>query len=275
MFTQVPFLGNPVAVIIEGDQFTDDQMQRIANWTHLSETTFICAPTNPEADYRLRIFTPHEELPFAGHPTIGSARVALNHGVKPQHDGYLVQECKKGLVKIYLHDDQLAFALPEPQFLPVSDEIVQNASTAMGLTDFSKVKLAEMVDVGIKWLVMELDGSSTVLSLLTQDEALIKALPDDVVGVSVFAPRDDGADFEVRSFAPLEGAHEDPVCGSGNGAVAAMVKRHQLVAGHHYIANQGQMMGRQGVIVVDLDQDGQILVGGHAVECIKGQIVRP
>ncbi|MGM9892568.1 PhzF family phenazine biosynthesis protein [Limosilactobacillus sp.] len=276
VFTGVPYKGNPVAVIIDGDQLTDTEMQAIANWTHLSETTFICSPTNPEADYRLRIFTPHEELPFAGHPTVGSARVALNNGIKPAHDGYLVQECGKGLVKIYINGDQLSFALPEPKISPVADELVSHVARALGLEDLSKITLTEMVDVGAIWLTMGLKSVQDVLSLDPQDEQLVKLLPTGTTGVTVFGPQTSAdSDLEVRSFAPVEGVHEDPVCGSGNGAVAALIKEHHLLNKQKYIASQGQKMGRNGIINVDLDANDQILVGGHAVECITGQLLHP
>lgn len=276
VFTGVPYKGNPVAVIIDGDQLTDSEMQEIANWTHLSETTFICSPTNPEADYRLRIFTPHEELPFAGHPTIGSARVGLNNGIKPAHDGYLVQECGKGLVKIYINGDQLSFALPQPNVSAVSDQLTQQVAKAMGLTDRTKITLTEMVDVGAIWLTMALKSSEDVLDLDPQDEQLVKLLPQGTTGVTVFAPQANGeTDFEVRSFAPVEGVHEDPVCGSGNGAVAVLIKQHHLLGKTRYVASQGQKMGRHGIINVDLDADNQILVGGQAVECITGHIMKP
>lgn len=277
VFTGVPYQGNPVAVIIDGDQLTDSEMQKIANWTHLSETTFICSPTNCKADYRLRIFTPHEELPFAGHPTIGSARVALNNGIKPSHDGYLVQECGKGLVKIYINGNQLSFALPAPKITPVTTELNQQVSHALGLNDIAKVTLTEMVDVGAIWLTMGLQSAQDVLNLDPQDEQLVKLLPSGTTGVTVFAPQDSlDSDFEVRSFAPIEGVHEDPVCGSGNGAVAALIKKHHLLSNKQkYIAKQGQKMGRNGVINVDLNMNGQITVGGQAVECITGQLLKP
>lgn len=276
VFTGVPYKGNPVAVIIDGDQLTDPEMQEIANWTHLSETTFICSPTSLEADYRLRIFTPHEELPFAGHPTVGSARVALNNGIKPAHDGYLVQECGKGLVKIYINGDQLSFALPEPKISSVTTCLRNRVANALGLKDSAAITITEMVDVGAIWLTMGLKSVDDVLSLDPQDEQLVKLLPAGTTGVTVFAPQKAaGSDFEVRSFAPVEGVHEDPVCGSGNGAVAALIKEHHLLDKEQYIAKQGQKMGRNGIINVNLNASGPILVGGQAVECIKGQIVHP
>ena len=275
VFTQIPYQGNPVAVIIDGDKFSDDEMQKIANWTNLSETTFLCSPTNPAADYRLRIFTPKEELSFAGHPTIGSAKVALNNGLKPQHPEYLVQECAKGLVSVYMKQDKLFFALPEPEVKPIPSDLLEAIAQALGLQNIDSIKLAKVVDVGAVWYTLYLDTVETVLSLNPDDRQLASLLPKGTSGVTVFALTDGEAEVEVRSFAPAQGVHEDPVCGSGNGAVAVLVKEEQLLAKSNYLASQGQKCGRSGLIEVDLDNQGQILIGGQAVECIKGQIALP
>lgn len=275
VFTQIPYQGNPVAVIIGGDKFSDDEMQKIANWTNLSETTFLCSPTNPAADYRLRIFTPKEELSFAGHPTIGSAKVALNNGLKPQHSEYLVQECAKGLVPVYMKQDKLFFALPEPEVKPISLDLLEAIAQAIGLQDSDSIKLAKVVDVGAVWYTLYLDTVETVLRLNPDDRQLASLLPKGTSGVTVFALTDGKTEVEVRSFAPAQGVHEDPVCGSGNGAVAVLVKEEQLLENSHYLASQGQKCGRSGLIEVDLDNQGQILIGGQAVECIKGQIALP
>ena len=275
VFTQIPYQGNPVAVIIDGDKFSDDEMQKIANWTNLSETTFLCSPTNPAADYRLRIFTPKEELSFAGHPTIGSAKVALNNGLKPQHPEYLVQECAKGLVPVYMKQDKLFFALPKPDVKPISSDLLEAIAQALGLPNIDSIKLAKVVDVGAAWYTLYLDTVETVLSLNPDDRQLASLLPKGTSGVTVFALTDGKTEVEVRSFAPAQGVHEDPVCGSGNGAVAVLVKEEQLLGNSHYLASQGQKCGRSGLIEVDLDNQGQILIGGQAVECIKGQIALP
>ena len=275
VFTQIPYQGNPVAVIIDGDKFSDDEMQKIANWTNLSETTFLCSPTNPAADYRLRIFTPKEELSFAGHPTIGSAKVALNNGLKPKHPEYLVQECAKGLVPVYMKQDKLFFTLPEPEVKPISSDLLEAIAQALGLPNIDSIKLAKVVDVGAVWYTLYLDTVETVLSLNPDDSQLASLLPKGTSGVTVFALTDGETEVEVRSFAPAQGVHEDPVCGSGNGAVAVLVKEEQLLGNSHYLASQGQKCGRSGLIEVDLDNQGQILIGGQAVECIKGQIALP
>lgn len=275
VFTKTPYHGNPVAVIIDGDQLTDQEMQLIANWTNLSETTFICSPTNPEADYRLRIFTPCEELPFAGHPTIGSARVALSTGIVPKNPAYLVQECKQGLVRIYLEDERISFAMPEVKTAAVDDGLQSRVSKALGVKKDTAIVFSEIVDVGAVWFTIQLASAEDVLALQPNDERLIEALADHATGVTVFALQNKEAQVEVRSFAPLEGVHEDPVCGSGNGAVAVLIKKHHLLKQVTYTASQGQKVGRAGIIDVNLDYHGQILIGGHAVECISGQLALP
>src|SRR5688572_14656985 len=151
VFTSVPFMGNPVAVVLDGDALSMGQMQVIARWTNLSETTFVCSPTVAEADYRLRIFTPRSELPFAGHPTIGSAHAALRHGLEPKTHGRLVQECGKGLVQIERDGERLFFALPVPRFGDTGGPSRERLADAIG-TKESDIGCAAMIDVGPVWL---------------------------------------------------------------------------------------------------------------------------
>ncbi|MBW1606398.1 PhzF family phenazine biosynthesis protein [Lactobacillus sp. Sy-1] len=276
VFTNVPYQGNPVAVVMNGDGLTDQQMHQIANWIHLSETTFVCQPTDPEADYQLRIFTPNNELPFAGHPTIGSAHAVLQGGLKPKHDGFLVQECKKGLVKIYKHGEELSFTLPEPERTVLSAEKNQLISAALDIpvTDF---KISEKVDVGAVWYTIQVKDAHQVVTTSPDMKLLAELSEPGVSGVTIFGATSAGSDvkFEVRSFAPAEGADEDPVCGSGNGCVAALVKAEHLVDGDQYTAGQGQCLGRNGKVKVRITDGQPILVGGNAVVCIEGQIKRP
>src|SRR5439155_9658893 len=155
VFTAVPFKGNPVAVVLDGDELSSAQMQSIAAWTNLSETTFVCTPTDQRADYRLRIFTPKRELPFAGHPTIGSAHAVLRRGLKPQAAGRLVQECGKGLVDIKIDGERLLLALPEPQFREPT--LSQLAAVADGLGVMpADIQRAAIIDVGPVWLTVQL-----------------------------------------------------------------------------------------------------------------------
>jgi len=275
VFTDVPFKGNPVAVVLEADAIPVAEMQAIARWTNLSETTFVCSPTDPRADYRLRIFTPQSELPFAGHPTLGSAHAVLRHGLEPRVAGRVVQECGRGLVPVEQHGDRLFLALPAPRFVDLSEVARGRLAETLGI-ESSAIGHAASIDVGPVWWTVQLSGAQDVLALRPDMEKLRLLMPDGHTGVTVFGAYGPGmgSDVEVRSFAPGEGVPEDPVCGSGNGCVAALVQRHRLIAGHSYSATQGRCLERDGRIAVRFDADGTIWVGGHAVTCIDGSIRR-
>jgi PhzF family phenazine biosynthesis protein len=270
VFTAVPFKGNPVAVVLAADGLSTSQMQAIATWTNLSETTFVCEPAAP-ADYRLRIFTPRGELPFAGHPTIGSALAFVRSGGSPKTPGRLRQECGKGLIDISLEGDELFFAVPEAAVRDVEPVQLACVLEACGLPAGAMVRSA-VVEMGPAWLTIQAVNADAVLSL-APDMPKLAAVPG-VTGVTVFGASSpgSGADFEVRSFAPREGVPEDPVCGSGNGSVAVLVRRDRLVPGNAYRARQGQRVARDGRISVRFDDDGRIWVGGHATVCVSGSI---
>jgi len=272
VFTAVPFKGNPVAVVLDGDAVSSAAMQSIAAWTNLSETTFVCSPTDPRADYRLRIFTPRRELPFAGHPTIGSAHAVLRHGRKPRTAGRLVQECGKGLVDIRVDDERLLLALPEPQFREPSGPQVAAAADALGVTA-ADIRRASIIDVGPVWFTLELAGGDAVRALAPDMGRLAALRPLGITGVNVFGlyPRGSGSDLEVRSFAPGDGVPEDPVCGSGNGCVAALVRRDGVLKTQTYVATQGHCLGRDGRVTVQFDK-GTIWLGGQAVTCVEGSL---
>jgi len=270
VFTAVPFKGNPVAVVLDGDDVSSEQMQWIAAWTNLSETTFVCSPTDQRADYRLRIFTPRRELPFAGHPTIGSAHAALRHGLKPRAAGRLVQECGKGLVDIKIDGERLLLALPKPEFREPTTSQVCAVADGLGVTA-ADIQRAAIIDVGPVWFTVQLASGDAVREL-APDMAKLSALkPIGITGVNSFGlyPTGAGADLEVRSFAPGEGITEDPVCGSGNGCVAALVRRDGVLKARSYVARQGRCLGRDGRVTVQFDA-GTIWLGGHAVTCVEG-----
>jgi len=270
VFTAVPFKGNPVAVVLDGDKLSSVQMQSIAAWTNLSETTFVCTPTDQRADYRLRIFTPKRELPFAGHPTIGSAHAVLRHGLKPRAAGNLVQECAKGLVDIKIDGERLLLALPEPQFREPTTPQVAAVAEGLGVMT-EQIQRAAIIDVGPVWFTVQL-ASGDAVRALEPDMAKLAALsPIGMTGVNVFGlyPRGGSADIEVRSFAPGEGVPEDPVCGSGNGCVAALVRRDGVLKTQTYVASQGRCLGRDGQVTVEFDGT-TIWLGGHAVTCVEG-----
>lgn len=270
VFTAVPFKGNPVAVVLDGDAVSSVDMQSIAAWTNLSETTFVCTPTDQRADYRLRIFTPKRELPFAGHPTIGSAHAVLRHGLKPQAAGRLVQECGKGLVDIKIDGERLLLALPEPQFREAT--LSQLAAVADGLGVMpADIQRAAIIDVGPVWFTVQLPSGDAVRTLAPDMGKLAALNSIGITGVSVFGgyPQGVGTDVEVRSFAPGDGIPEDPVCGSGNGCVAALVRRDGVLKTQTYVASQGRCLGRDGQVTVQFDAS-TIWLGGHAVTCVEG-----
>jgi PhzF family phenazine biosynthesis protein len=266
----VPFKGNPVAVVLDGDAVSSDRMQSIAAWTNLSETTFVCAPTEQRADYRLRIFTPKRELPFAGHPTIGSAHAVLRHGLKPRVARRLVQECGKGLVNIKIDGERLLLALPEPQFREPARSHLVGIADGLGVM-VSDIQRAAIIDVGPVWFTVQLANGDAVRALAPDMGKLAALNSIGITGVNVFGlyPGAAEADLEVRSFAPADGIPEDPVCGSGNGCVAALIRRDGVLTAHSYVASQGQCVGRDGRVTIHFD-DGTIWLGGNAVTCVEG-----
>ena len=272
VFTAVPFKGNPVAVVLDGDAVSSADMQSIAAWTNLSETTFVCTPTDPRADYRLRIFTPKRELPFAGHPTIGSAHAVLRHGLKPRAAGRLVQECGKGLVDIKIEGERLFLALPEAQFREPTLSQLAAAADGLGIKP-ADIQRTAIIDVGPVWFTVQLASGDAVRALAPEMGKLATLSPIGITGVNVFGlyPRGAGTDVEVRSFAPGEGVPEDPVCGSGNGCVAALVRREGVLKAQTYVASQGRCLGRDGQVTVQFDS-GTIWLGGHAVTCVEGTL---
>jgi PhzF family phenazine biosynthesis protein len=272
VFTAIPFKGNPVAVVLDGDAVSSDGMQSIAAWTNLSETTFVCAPTDQRADYRLRIFTPKREIPFAGHPTIGSAHAVLRHGLKPQVAHRLVQECGKGLVEIKIDGERLLLALPEPQFSEPARSDLAAIADGLGVMA-SDIQRAAIIDVGPVWFTVQLVSGDAVRALASDMGKLAALNTTGITGVNVFGlyPAGAGADLEVRLFAPGDGIPEDPVCGSGNGCVAALVRRDALLKRRSYSASQGRCVGRDGRVAVEFEDD-TIWLGGHAVTCIEGSL---
>ena len=267
VFTQVPYKGNPVAVVLDGEGLSDAEMQAFANWTNLSETTFVVPVTMPGADYHLRIFTPKAELPFAGHPTLGTAHAVIEAGLATPSDGRLVQQCRIGLVELTVGDNGVSFRLPRYALEELDDS---EASAWLG----AGVKLIgrpHAVNVGPIWLVAEL-AEISALENLAHDPARLTAYYErtGMTGATVFAR--DGDCVVVRSFAPGDGIPEDPVCGSGNAAVGAYrLTMGQIRDGDSYVASQGRQLGRDGWIAVRIE-GGDVHVGGHCVTCIEGSV---
>ena len=274
VFTTTPFKGNPVAVILDGGGLTTPQMQGIANWTNLSETTFVLPAIDPAADYSLRIFTPRAELPFAGHPTIGSAYAILAAGIAKPAGGKLVQQCGVGLVEIAVPDDWrtagLSFRLPPASMSSAPEPDLLAA--ALGTTPLAAPMI---VDVGPRWVIVEAEDGGVVDGLQPDYAALADYdRRHGTTGLTIFGHSRDAAGTQiVRSFAPADGINEDPVCGSGNGAVAAYRQAlGQTGQGDSYIACQGQAVGRAGQVRLRYAADG-IHVGGCAVVCVEGVMV--
>ncbi len=270
VFTTKPFKGNPVAVIHNVDGLSTEIMQAIANWTNLSETTFVCKADHPLADYKLRIFTPHSELPFAGHPTIGSVAAVMERGLKPKQEGRIIQECQRGLVTIIQEDDRFFFELPEPKVEHVDEEIVQHIAEAIGVSN-EYIEDRLIIDVGPVWLTLKINRDVNIKRLRPVMNQLMKAIPSGITGVTIFGDSCNvDSLFEVRSFAPGEGVPEDPVCGSGNGAVATIVRKMALPV-TEFSTSQGSCVGRDGKVDIRY-RDGHILIGGRTVTCIEGKL---
>jgi PhzF family phenazine biosynthesis protein len=265
VFTTTPYAGNPVAVVLDGDGLTDEEMQRFARWTNLSETTFVLAPTAGEADYRLRIFTPTRELPFAGHPTLGSCHAWLNASAGPADRERIVQECAAGLVPIRRTPDGLAFAAPElVRSGPVEDSLVERLAALLQI-DRHEILDAQWVDNGPGWVAVLLGSADAVL-------AVRPAGVDVSLGVVGRYPDGSPEAFEVRAFLPLNGATaEDPVTGSLNASLAQWLL-HTGRASSPYVASQGTVLGRAGRVHISQDDDGTVWVGGGTVTCISGQV---
>lgn len=261
VFTAEPLRGNPVAVVHDAGDLTTDQMAAVARWTNLSETTFVLPPEDPGADYRVRIFTPVLELPFAGHPTLGTAHAWLDAGGRPATDGTVVQECGVGLVELR-QGERLAFAAP-PMLRsgPAEPDVVDEVTAVLGQAP----EAVEWVDNGPGW----------VAALLADAEAVLAARPAFTeldLGLVGFHPEGAPQAIEVRAFFPKDGALvEDPVTGSLNASLAQWLLATGRLAAP-YEATQGTAIGRAGRIHVDRDDDGTIWVGGDTVTVVRGEV---
>lgn len=262
VFTTTPYLGNPLAVVHDADDLTTEQMQRFANWTNLSETTFLLTP-GEDADYQVRIFTPSRELPFAGHPTLGSCHAWLEAGGRPRQPGIVTQQCGAGLITIRAEDNGLAFAAPPLMRSGPVDEALAGRVTAMLGIGREDVVDLQWADNGPGWIAVLLASAEAVLAIQPQ--------PGDL-DVGVAGPHEPGgpAAFEVRAFFPAGGAtYEDPVTGSFNASLAEWL----LSTGRAqapYVARQGTALGRSGQVRITQDSDGQVWVGGSVITCVSG-----
>jgi PhzF family phenazine biosynthesis protein len=300
VFTAQAYLGNALAVVLDGEGLSDADMQRFACWTNLSETTFLLPPTEPAADYRVRIFTPGGELPFAGHPTLGSCHAWLEAGRQPQTVGRVIQQCAKGLVHITREvgagaSGRLAFAAPALQRSTPAAAALAEVTVALGITP-SQVLAAQSLDNGPLWFSLLLDSPATVLQL-SPDHAQLARLGVKVGVAAIYQAADEGNDsplirranreaaafgarsasspsprLEVRAFAAATGINEDPVTGSLNASLAQWLIGEGLLP-DQYIASQGLNIGRAGQVHVRRDAGGQVWIGGDSVTCVKGEVL--
>lgn len=267
VFSAVPFQGNPLAVILDADGLSGDQMQAIARWTNLSETTFVLPPTDPAADYRVRIFTTQEEFPFAGHPTLGTAYALLQAGRQPKNPGVLIQECGVGLVPVRIADDgALGFRAPPATFEEMNAAQLPLLHRALGVNPGHAPVAADM---GICWLIVPLETVAECLSVAPDASALDELMQlTRCNGVALYAPHAAGgpADYEVRAFLLENGLLlEDPVTGSANACIA------RLQPGEGYRVRQGTALGRDGRVTVVYEND-EPWIYGQSVTIIDGQI---
>ena len=267
VFTAVPYLGNPLAVVLDGTGLSTEQMQAFTDWTNLSEATFVLPPSQPDADYAVRIFCPGRELPFAGHPTLGTCHAWLQAGGVPKGRD-VVQECGVGLVKIQRQGTRLSFAAPPlRRGDPLDEADVQLIAKGLGLSR-SDILHHAWCDNGPQWRGVMLASAEQLLAL-KPDAELLQGLD-----IGVVAPLTTGdAQFEVRAFFPgNNGMTEDPVTGSLNAAMGQWLMGAGL-APDSYVVSQGACLGRAGRVHMQRDEQNQVWVGGESVTCIEGSVL--
>jgi PhzF family phenazine biosynthesis protein len=266
VFSSQPMRGNPLAVVIGADELDDAQMQAFANWTNLSETTFLLKPTAVGADYRVRIFTPTQELPFAGHPTLGSAHVWLSQAANVP-EGEIVQECGAGLVRIRRDGKRLAFAAPPlVRSGPVDKALIDRIAKGLGITA-SEIEDANWVENGPDWVGVRLSSRAAVLAI-KPDYSILAGARVGLVGRVDPQSNGEDAQYEVRAF--TRNGYEDPVTGSLNAGLAQWLIGSGI-APQSYVAAQGTALGRAGRVHVDKIGD-DIWIGGEVATCIAGTL---
>lgn len=275
VFTTVPLAGNPLAVIIDSEGLDVARMQRIANWLNFSETTFLLPPSTPEADYRVRIFTPRQELPFAGHPSVGSAWIALTHGRVVPDTHTLVQECAAGLLAVRVEPCDAGRTIHVQAPGATRKELSETDTDALAAALGARFTRAPgHVCNGPHWLVCDLGEAEPVRGLHPDMSALAAVTGRlGAVGACVFGrEHGSGADMAVRAFCPADGIPEDPVTGSANAAIAHDLFVHDGLAryGSRYRASQGREVGRNGMVEVCVDGDGRVQIGGSCVIVAEG-----
>lgn len=298
VFTATAYQGNPLAVVLDGSELDDSEMQHFAAWTNLSETAFLLPPTHDHADYRVRIFTPATELPFAGHPTLGSGHAWLQAGGQARNKNTIVQQCEIGQVEIRQQGARLAFAAPPLKRTQPAPDLLGGVAQALGL-QAGQILDAQLLDNGPLWLGLLLNDPATVLQLspdhlalqrlghkvgvaaIYQDQnrpfgaSLIKRSSQEALAFSSKAGNKQGSEtpqLEVRAFTAPAGILEDPVTGSLNASLAQwLIDTNRLP--QQYIAAQGACLGRAGRVYIERDSQEQVWVGGHVTNCITGSVL--
>ncbi|MCF2870304.1 PhzF family phenazine biosynthesis protein [Octadecabacter sp. G9-8] len=266
VFSTTPMGGNGLAVVMDGAGLDDDTMQTFARWTNLAETTFICPPTDPAADYDIRIFTTARELPFAGHPTLGTATCWLAAGNTPKSAGKIVQNCGVGLVEIDLTGDTPAFVAPPTQITDMPQADVTAIAQALNL-DPNRITHHAVLNNGPVWHAIEMADAD---DLLTLDAGAIT--PIKGIAVGLIAPHSSGdVDYEVRMFSMWGDLKEDPITGSLNAALAHWMQAQGRVTQPHIVA-QGTCISRHGRVHVIPNDAGEIRIGGHTNILIEGRV---
>jgi PhzF family phenazine biosynthesis protein len=265
VFTEQPYLGNPLAVVLDGEGLSTEQMQHFAHWTNLSETSFVLPPTEAGADYAVRIFTPVSELPFAGHPTLGTCHAWLDANGGAAGRELIVQQCPAGLIPLRTTESGYAFAAPPLVRSGPADEATVAELATVLRTDRDAILAAEWVDNGPGWVAVLLADADAV-------KAVRPAYTELFVGVVGSYPPGAAEAVEVRAFFPKDGNMvEDPVTGSLNASLAMwLLRTGRLTA--PYVASQGTVLGRAGRVHISQDADGTIWVGGGTVTCVVGEV---
>ena len=290
VFTDTPTKGNGLAVVVDAEGLSDEQMQSFAAWTNLAETTFLFPAANPKADYRVRIFTPKREMPFAGHPTLGSCAAWLKYGGKPSDPAKVIQECAIGPVAVHLQGNDFAFEAPPTKITEMPEKMKQAIISAAGL-DPSRVVATAVLDNGPVWQAVRLKSAEDVLAIDSSKirwpefQGIGMIGPHDVSGdqegkldLGLIAPhakggraKDGAFDFEVRMLAPSSGMSEDPITGSLNAALA----KWMLATGDlppSMTVSQGVCLGRSGKVMVSRQDSGGVLIGGAVQMMIEGEL---
>lgn len=278
VFADQPGRGNPLGVVFGADDFDTAAMQALAAWLNLSETTFVLPATQPGADYRLRIFTPRQELPFAGHPSVGTAHAVIERGIATPKAtnglGALVQECAAGLLPLRLAGSGEARVIHVRAPRGVEREADADAVLASLLGAPRGEVRPALIDNGPRWWCIELADEATVRGLAPDLEAMAAAnRADGSVGVAVFA-RCSGPDYAlvVRAFVPADGIPEDPVTGSANAAIAAWLHANHALPSARFRSSQGREVGRDGVVEIEVDAEGEVWIGGLTQTVIEGTL---